>query len=266
MTANSALRAISPARLGLAGVSAASALAAFGGGFGGAGIFAATCAGSSTADARSSFSFCSTAALGATAYNSCARPCLSSGAPTCLNSSAYAESRLPTASKKAREAVICPGSAKSMMRLAALMPSPTKLGRASRSVDSLTDPKMKAGAQAIRRKTRRTRGLPEILRNRQRHVERVLGTGGKRDQCPVAGVLDPIVDVEKGCKIPAQNRRQRGLGSVLLGRRSLRVSDQVGEEEARDKRAARRVPLGFGHGEFTNGSLAPAISLRREIV
>jgi hypothetical protein len=26
------------------------------------------------------------------------------------------------------------------------------------------------------------------------------------------------------------------------------------------------VPLGFGHGEFTSGSLAPAISLRRETV
>jgi hypothetical protein len=52
----------------------------------------------------------------------------------------------------------------------------------------------------------------------------------------------------------------------LLGRGSLRVPDQVGEEEARDKRAARRMTLGFGHGDFTGGTLAPAISLRREIV
>jgi len=117
---------------------------------------------------------------------------------------------------------------------------------------------MKTGAQAIRRKARRGRGLPEVLRDRERHIERVLGTRGERDQRPVAGVLDPVVDVEQGCEIPAQNRRQRGLGSVLLGRRPLRVSDQVGEEEARDERATRRVPLGFGHGEFTSGSLAPA--------
>ena len=38
----------------------------------------------------------------------------------------------------------------------------------------------------------------------------------------------------------------------------------IAEEETRDESAARRMPLGFGHGEFTGGSLAPAISLRRE--
>ena len=105
-----------------------------------AGLFAADSAGSRVAAARSSLSLSRTVGLGETAYNSCARPCLSSGAPTCLKRSAYAESRLATASKKAREAVICPGAAKSMIRLVALIPSPTKLGRASRSIDSLTDP------------------------------------------------------------------------------------------------------------------------------
>ena len=109
-------------------------------------------------------------------------------------------------------------------------------------------------------------GLPEILRDRQSHVERVLRTGCERDQRAVAGVLDPVIDIRERGEIPAQNRRQRGLGSVLLGRGSLRVPDQVGEEKARDKRAARRMTLGFGHGDFTGGTLAPAISLRREIV
>ena len=90
---------------------------------------------------RSSLSRPSTSALGEIAYNSCARPCLSSGAPTCVNSAAYAASRPATASKKARDAVICPGAAKSMIRLAALTPSPTKLGRASRSIASLTAPR-----------------------------------------------------------------------------------------------------------------------------
>ena len=111
---------------------------------------------------------------------------------------------------------------------------------------------MKAGAQAVRREARRARGPPEILRDRQRHVERVLGIGDERDQRAVARVLDPVVDVAERCEIAAKHRRQSGLGRVLLGGRSLRVSDQVGEEEARDQRAARRVPLGFGHGEFTN--------------
>src|SRR5439155_1960882 len=41
-------------------------------------------------------------------------------------------------------------------------------------------------------------------------------------------------------------------GGVLLGGRSLRVSDEVGKQEARDQRAACRMPLGFGHGELTN--------------
>ena len=110
---------------------------------------------------------------------------------------------------------------------------------------------MKAGAQAIRREACDGSPRPrEILRDRQRHVERVLGTGQERDQRTVAGVLDPVVDVAERCEIPAQNRRQRGLGSVLLGRRSLRVSDEVGEEEARDERAARRTRLGFGHGKL----------------
>src|SRR5438034_2242398 len=104
-------------------------------------LFAADSADSRAAAARSSLSSCSTVALGETAYNSCARPCLSSAAPTCLNSAAYAESSEATASKKAREAVICPGAAKSMIRLAALIPSPMKLGRASRSIASLTDPR-----------------------------------------------------------------------------------------------------------------------------
>ncbi len=117
---------------------------------------------------------------------------------------------------------------------------------------------MKARAQLVRREARLARRAPEILCNRERHIERVLGTGGKRDQCSVAGILDPVVDVREGCKIRAENRRQGRLGSVLLGRRSLRVSDKVGEEEARDQRAARRMPQGFGHGKFTDGTCGMA--------
>ena len=113
---------------------------------------------------------------------------------------------------------------------------------------------METSAQAIRREARLACGPAEILCNRQRHVERVLGTGRKRDQCSIAGILDPVVEISEGCKIAAENRRQRSFGSVLLGRRSLRVSDEVGEEEARDQRAARQMRLDFGHGKVTNGT------------
>src|SRR6185503_2252315 len=62
MTANSALRAVSPLGLDLAGLTLALALSAFGG----AGTLTANWRASSAAGARSSLSFCSTAALGAT--------------------------------------------------------------------------------------------------------------------------------------------------------------------------------------------------------
>ena len=119
---------------------------------------------------------------------------------------------------------------------------------------------MKARAQTVRREARLTRRAAEILRNRERHIERVLGTGGKRDQCPVPRVLDPVVDVRQRREISAENRRQRGFGRVLLRRRSLRVSDKVGKEEARDERAARRMPFGRGHGRLTDGTYRMAES------
>ena len=53
-------------------------------------------------------------------------------------------------------------------------------------------------------------------------------------------------------EIPAQDIRQRGLGRILIGRRSLRVPDEVDEEEARDERTVPRTRFGLGHGRLAN--------------
>ena len=254
MTGSSDLRTISPARLGLAGASVAIALADSRFGVIDAGLFAADSAGASAAGREIELELLQDRGTRGDGVQLVRPPMLVVGG-------AHMPEQLGVRGIEAADGVEegsrsrdLPGLRKVHDALGGVDAVADEIGPRFEVGRFLDRSQMKAGAQAIRREARLARSPSEILRDRQRHVERVLGTGGKRDQCAVAGVLDPVVDVREGCEIPAENRRQRGLGSVLLGRRSLRVSDKVGEEEARDERAARRMPLGFGHGEFTNGT------------